>query len=283
MSRAAFPTLYAGAYYPIYGLKPNEPNMYFDPTDSTPFNKVSALFIAFAHAYPLSPADPTKGAKLVFQTDQPDQSGRVSKIMKFARQANPNIKFIISLGWGRKDWTYINADYAGTNQNFATSVVKFVQQYGFDGFDIDDEDIGDDPHNCFSSSGCITQQNFNGVIRKIRGLFDDASKKDGKPYYMTITPAGGTAHVTKDNMANFDLINPQCYGGSEPSDFTKLGYPEKQLSWGIDTEDDPVGYPTKAQYQSLAGIFDWSMSADSARKFEYTNRIAQDVGYPPVE
>ena len=65
MSRTPFPTPYAGAYYPIYGGKKNE---YMDPTDSTPFNKVSALFFAFAHAYPLNVILPAEGAKLAFQT-----------------------------------------------------------------------------------------------------------------------------------------------------------------------------------------------------------------------
>jgi chitinase len=277
MSKAAFPTPYAGAYYPIYGLEPNQPNTYFDPVDSTPFNKVSALFIAFAHAYPLDPADPSKGAKLAFQTDQPDQPGRLSRIMKFARHSNPDIKFIISLGWGMQDWTYINADYAGIHQNFAQSVVAFMQEYGFDGFDIDDESIGFDPAGCTDSSGCITQENFDGVIHELRSRFD--ARKDGQPYYLTITPAFGTGHVTQENMGNFDLINPQCYGGTTPSDFTVWHYPEKQLSWGIDTEGD-LDYPDREHYENLAGIFNWSMSADRQRNFEYTNRIATDVGYP---
>jgi chitinase len=244
---------------------------------------VSALFIAFAHAYPLQPA-PNSGAELTFQKDQPDQAGRLNKIMYFARRANPNIKFIISLGWGMQDWTYISFDYTSGKNIFPKSVLAFVRQYQLDGFDIDDEAIGNDPGpNCSAPSGCITQESFNGVIRNLRSLFDSASKPDGKPYYLTITPADGRAHVTKDNMANFDLINPQCYGGSDPSDFTEIGYPAKQLSWGIDTEDTPV-YPTKAQYQPLAGIFDWSMSADRNQnpKFKYTNQIARDVGYPPA-
>jgi len=283
MSRPPFPTPYAGAYYPIYGHSKNE---YLEPTDSTPFDKVSALFFAFAHAYPLLMNDPgsdlRKGALLDFERGQPEEPDRVRKVMDFARRKNPGILFIISLGWGHDDWTYISSDYTSGRNNFPASVVSFVREHQFDGFDIDDESIGNDPEKCYASSGCITQESFNGVIARIRTGLDEASSADGKPYYLTITPAFGTQHVTKENHAQFDLINPQSYAdGTGTELFTKLGASEKQISWGIDSERSRVNYPSPKDYQDLAGIFDWSMSADSNRElaFEYTNRIARDVGY----
>jgi hypothetical protein len=281
MSRTPFPTPYAGAYYPIFD------DGWVEPTDKMPFDKVSALFIAFAHAYPLNTAAPDKGAEFTFQKNQKNQSDRVKQIMDVARRGNPNIKIIITLGWGMNDWTYINADYNGIYSQFPTSVFKFVQKYGFDGFDIDDEYIGDDPSNCQEKSGCITPKNFNGVVSKLRRLFDAASTKDGKPYYLTITPAFGTAHVTNENIANFDLVNCQCYGGTYPEMFKDMPYPKKQISYGIDTEDEDkdedVKYPSEEDYAGLAGIFDWTLVSDGAKhNFKFTNKIAHDVGYPPV-
>jgi chitinase len=247
-----------------------------------PFDKVSALFVAFAHAYPVN-QDPSYGATLKLQTNQHDQAARVKKIMDVARQANPSIKIIISLGWGMNDWTYINADINGIYSQFPQNVTKFVKDNKFDGFDIDDESIGDDPSHCQESSGCITPKNFDLVISALRRLFDEVSTKDRRPYYLTITPAFGTAHVTKDNISNFDLVNCQCYGGTTPSNFDGFGYPTKQISWGIDTEDESVDYPTKDDYQGLAGIFNWTLPVDGKmHDFEYTKKIAHDVGYPPA-
>jgi|GEM_PF-2149183 len=287
MSRPPFPTPYAGAYYPIYGHNRNE---YLEPTESTPFDKVSALFFAFAHAYPILTNDPGSdrrhGALLDFEHSHPEEPDRVRKVMDIARRKNPGILFIISLGWGKNDWTYINGDYTSGRNQFPASVVSFVREHQFDGFDIDDESIGVKTQSgkCYSESGCIPQENFDGVIARIRTGLDEASRTDGKPYYFTITPAFGTQHVTKENHAQFDLVNPQSYAYDTGTKlFTALGVPEKQISWGINSESASVNYPSPEDYQGLAGIFDWSMSADSNREipFEYTNRIARDVGYPP--
>lgn len=261
----AFPTPYAGSYYPIYNSGTNQ---YIPPTASMPFNKISSLFVAFAHAYQIGS---TSGAQLLLETDQPDEPARLSNLVQVARAANPGIKILISLGWGKDDWTYISNDYTSGQNQFASSVVKLVQQYGLDGFDIDDESIG-------GSSGNITQENFNAVVQNIRTALNAAGTAD-KPLYFTITPAFGTAQVTEDNMACFDLVNCQCYGGTVPSEIIGLGYPANQVAWGIDSEGGTASMPTPQQYQGLAGIFNWTMSADSNYDFKYTNQIATAVGY----
>lgn len=280
MSRPPFPTPYAGAYYPLYNQGKNQ---YFEPNNDTPFDKVSALFFAFAHAYPLS-TDPNSAAVLEWENGQQEEADRVRKVMDFARRKNPRILFIVSLGWAHKDWTYISRDFTSGRHNFPPSVVSFVRKYGLDGFDIDDESIGSDPDDCHASSGCITQESFDGVAARIRSALDEASSADGKPYYFTITPAFGPQHVTKKNHEQFDLVNPQSYSaGTGTKKFTDLDIPKKQISWGIDTEKQVVPYPTKADYDGLAGIFNWSMSADKwNHDFQYTNQIARDVGYPPA-
>jgi chitinase len=267
MSRTPFPTPCAGTYYPIYNAGVNQ---YIPPTADMPFDKVSAIFVAFAHAYPAG-----TGATLQLEQGQPDEPARLSLLVKVARQVNPGIKILISLGWGKNDWTYISNDYNGPKQ-FPASVVALIRRYGLDGFDIDDESIGGG-----GSSGDISQPDFNGVIQDLREALDAASAKDGKPCFLTIAPAGGSAHVTRENMSAFDLINPQCYGGSYPADFTGLGYPRGQVAWGIMTEGCTPDYPSASEYKGLAGIFNWTMSADSACGYRYTRQIASDVGYRP--
>ena len=64
MSRSAFPTPYAGTYYPIYNSGVNQ---YIVPTPLMPFRKVSAIFVAFAHAYPFNPSDLSQGATLMLE------------------------------------------------------------------------------------------------------------------------------------------------------------------------------------------------------------------------
>lgn len=262
MTRAPFPTPYAGSYYPIYYSGPGQ---YIEPSPSMPFDKVSALFVAFAHAYK---DESGQGATLQFEEKQPDEPKRLPLVTSVARGVNPGIKILISLGYGQGDWGAIAADHRSGTNAFVPSVVSFLQTHQLDGFDIDDESV----------SG-ITQREFDAVIRSLRAALDAASAADGKPYFLTITPAFGTAQVTRDNVGHFDLINAQCYGGTHPADFAGL-CPMNKLAWGIDSEGCHPSYPTPAQYQGLAGIFNWTMSADSqCSNFQYTRQIAADVGY----
>jgi chitinase len=266
MSRAPFPTPYAGTYYPIYNSGVNQ---YIPPTTDMPFDKVSAIFVAFAHAYPVGD---TGAAELQLEQGQPEEPARLALLTSVARQVNPGIKILISLGWGHNDWTYISNDYTSGANNFPASVVALIRQYQLDGFDIDDESIN-------GSSGSISQPDFDAVIQNLRNALDAASAADGKPYYLTIAPAFGNAQVDNTNMSCFDLINAQCYGGAFPENFTSLGYPLAQIAWGINTEGCTPDYPDPSQYQGLAGIFNWTMSADSACNYKYTQQIASDVGY----
>jgi len=268
MSSQAFPTPYAGTYYPIYNSGVNQ---YIPPTPDMPFDQVSAIFVAFAHAYPTSSG---QGAQLQLEQGQTEEPARLQLLTSVARQVNPNIKILISLGWEHNDWTYISDDYTSGTNSFPPSVVALIRQYELDGFDIDDEGIG-------GSSGSITQPDFNAVIQNLRNALDAAGEADGKTYYLTIAPAFGTAQVTQDNMGNFDLINAQCYGGSSPSQFIALGYPAQQVAWGVNSEGCSSPLPSPSDYQGLAGIFNWTMSADSACGFRYTTQIAAAVGYPP--
>lgn len=257
-----FPTPVAGSYYPIYNSGTNQ---YIEPTLSMPFNKISTLFIAFAHAYPAG-----NGAILNFEESQPDEINRLPNLVSIARQVNPKMIILITLGWGHDDWTYINTDYVNNANVFVPSVIAFIREYHLDGFDIDDEAIN-------GSSGSIPQENFDAVIHNLRIALDQASQKDHRPYYLTITPADLEGNLDQTNMNDFDLINPQNYGGSDASVFLKMGYPPGQITQGIDTENDC--YLLLPNSFKMAGIYNWSMSADSNCKYSYTHRIASAVGY----
>ena len=266
------PSAYAGAYYPLYNSGVNQ---WIEPTDAMPFDKVSVIFAAFAHAYRRG-----SGAALLFEA--PNEPARLHRLMETARKKNPHVKVLISLGWGHDDWTYISNDYVHKADLFVPSVIQLVRSNDLDGFDIDDEDIG-------SSSGEISQSAFDGVIASLRSALNAASSQDNKPYYLDITPAGNnddtgglaSTQVDAQNARSFDLINIQSYfrqtwGDDFVAALQSINYPAKQTAPGINTEGCAPEFP---KYAGFAGMFDWNMSADSACHFKYTLEIAQDVGY----
>lgn len=61
-----------------------------------PFNRVSAIFVAFAHTYAQQ-----NGAIFTYEQGQPDEPARLALLVQSARAGNPNIKILISLGWGK--------------------------------------------------------------------------------------------------------------------------------------------------------------------------------------
>lgn len=261
----SIPIPYAGSYYPIYNEGVGQ---YIPPRLNMPFDQISTLLIAFAHAYPEGVANDAAVLKLEFEIEHE----RLPLVVKTAREVNPNIKILISLGWGHDDWTFISNDYNGQKM-FPQSVVDLVTKYELDGFDIDDESIG-------GSSGSITQEDFNGVVGEIREKLDIAGHEQGKPMYFTITPAGGTAQVTNDNILLFDVINTQNYGGSFYDDF--IGFPnakKSQFAYGVVCEGQVPRLPEPSVTEGMAGMFNWTMSADSAFNYETTKEIAQRVGY----
>ena len=204
-------------------------------------------------------------------------------MISVAHQKNPHCKILISLGWGHNDWAYISNDYENQAGLFVPSVVEFLRSNNLDGFDIDDENIGVE-----GKSGFISQADFDGVIAQLREALDAASREDGKPYYLTITPAGDNddggladTQVDAQNARSFDLINVQSYFDDVwavefEKELKSIKYPRKQIGVGISTEGCSPAFP---KYKSLAGVFNWTMSADSTCDFKYTLQVAKDVGY----
>lgn len=278
-----FPLPYAGTFYPIYNFSAGQ---WLPPTNATPFTRTSAIFVAFAHAYPEK-----NGAILTFEKKQPDEPARLALLVQTARQSNRSVKILISLGWGQKDWAAINTDYVNHANIFVPSVIQFIRSNKLDGFDIDDESIG-------TSSGSIPQANFDGVIANLRNALNKAAMEDGKPYYLTITPAGNNTpsgiddtQVNSINAQSFDLINIQSYfddGSWGPSFFDSLvalGYPKKQIANGIDVEESKCQPDFPQPYVGLAGMFNWNMTKDStcsnssSSSYAYTIEIANLVNY----
>jgi chitinase len=284
LSNTTFPTPYAGTYYPIYNSGAGQ----WLPPDQAPFppfNEVSTVFVAFAHAYPQG-----LGAIFTFEAGQVDEPARLTLLARTARDENPNIKILMSLGWGKNDWTYINTDYVNHANVFIPSIIAFIRTYQLDGIDIDNEGINESGPD---SSGFISQANFDGVIANLRNALNYASIQDKKNYYLTITPAGNNeagglvnTQVDAQNASSFNLINIQSYYNGDPdfgTDFynalLSIGYPRQQIANGIDTGVSCT--PDYPPYIGLAGMFNWNMTADSVcSNYANTAIIAGLVQYP---
>lgn len=198
---------------------------------------------------------------------------RLTLLVKTARQVNPTIKLLISLGFGQNDWTYINNDYVMHENQFIPSVIQFIRDFKLDGFDIDDQYIN-------GSSGSIPQENFDAIIKNLKLALEQAGVSDNKNYYLTITPAYGALDVNKNNMQYFDLINTQNYTGSYPTDFIRIGYPANQITQGLHIYyecDSSIPFA-----KDMAGIFSWTMTKDISCQYYYTHKIAETVGYPTL-
>ncbi|MFJ1269329.1 glycoside hydrolase family 18 protein [Legionella lytica] len=273
-----FPRPYAGTFYPIYNsgagqwLPPNQAPI-------PPFNRVSAIFVAFAHVYTLQ-----NGAIFTYERGQIEQASRLALLVQTARAANPNVKILMSLGWNKDDWSAVNRDYINHANLFVPSVIQFIRTNNLDGIDIDDESIG-------GTSGSIPQANFDGVIANLRNALNYASLQDGKVYYLTITPAGNNVSSGIDytqvdalNVKSFDLINIQTYFDETWANrffnaLIAVGYPKTQIANGIDVDlaNCNPDFPT---YIGLAGLFNWTMTQDSTcSNYANTITLANMVGY----
>ena len=276
---------YAGTYYPLYNDSVGE---WIDPTDKTPFDKVGVIFAAFSHVYAKD-----NGAVMDFEQGQPKEPERLQMLEHFAREKNPHVSVLITLGYGKGDWGFIATDFANKAGLFVPSVIAFLRNNHLDGFDIDDEYIGGTASQP-DLSGYISQSDFDAVIAELRAALDKASNEDGHTYALVITPAelndGGIegTNIDAKNAKSFDWVNVQTYFSATWSNrmiraLEKINYPPTSIAVGVDVQKDTCNTPYP-KYDGLKGLFDWNMSADSACKppdFKNTLQIAKDVGYSP--
>ncbi|CCM00583.1 uncharacterized protein FIBRA_02619 [Fibroporia radiculosa] len=114
------------------------------------------------------------------------------------KQSNPNLKTYISVGgWSFNDPPTQNvfSDVASSQENrvaFATSLVSFMLEYGFDGVDIDWEY----PGACDRGGGPADVQNYPLLLAALRSVFDAS----GHTFGITFTAPSSFWY-----LQNFDL------------------------------------------------------------------------------
>ena len=140
--------------------------------------------------------------------------GNFKQLIKL-KQANPNLKTIISVG----GWTWSNrfsdvAASAATRETFANSAVDFLRKYQFDGVDLDWE---------YPVSGGLAgnsyrpedKQNYTLLLQAVRQKLDAAGAADGKTYLLTIASGAGPDFIQNTELAGIaqavDWINIMTY------------------------------------------------------------------------
>ncbi|KAI9209053.1 glycosyl hydrolases family 18-domain-containing protein [Polychytrium aggregatum] len=196
---------------------------------------------------PGSPRSPPCEAVLTATNTQYDSTsknayicGNYAYVLNKVKPTMPNTKFLISVG----GWYDSNLFSAATEDKyidaFVTSVVKYVQFFGFDGVDFDWEypgwehggeavtstapaaaGNGDTTYDCSKTTCVYPNRNndktkFNNLLTKVRAAFTAAGKTpSGSDYLITIAAPAGTDKMDKLDMATIcsavDTVNIMTY------------------------------------------------------------------------
>jgi GH18 family chitinase len=183
---------------------------------------------------------------------------RIRQLREAALRTNPAMKFIISLGWGRDDFS----NGAQNPTEFASSVGNIVVENDLDGFDIDFE------------SDSIEPDAFGAVSRALRAELDARATRMGKQLYLTITPAQlGVDLVIVDQY--YDYVQMQSYDAPHDMAFSPTNVVGREIAstkifYGRDIEGGDTlsstryGVPDVVAYvreNHLAGLMSWRVNA----------------------
>ncbi|KAJ3758321.1 glycoside hydrolase family 18 protein [Lentinula raphanica] len=197
----------------------------FQPTDIIPSTLTHILY-AFADVSPdtgaISLTDLYADEQKHFPSDSWDETGNnlygCLKQMYLLKLANRNLKVLLSIG----GWTYSQAGHfdfvtdATLRANFVTQAVSYIENFGFDGIDLDYEY----PANTAQGQG------FSDLITELRTAFDTlaSQKGDSTPYQLTAAVSA--------NASNYQWLNiPQVDAALTYWNLMAYDYAGSWLSW----------------------------------------------------
>ena len=140
------------------------------------------------------------------------QGGYYPNTSIVSRAHNAGVKILPSIG----GWTLSNnfptiAANATTRTAFANACVALVQQYNFDGIDIDWEYPGYSPN----SGTAADKQNYTLFLQAIRASLNTLGAQNGKSYLLTACFGASQTNMTNVEWANvaplLDCINLMSY------------------------------------------------------------------------
>ncbi|HEY6763332.1 MAG TPA: glycoside hydrolase family 18 protein [Candidatus Sulfotelmatobacter sp.] len=223
---------------------------------TAPFDQCNLLILAFVHAVQKNGvyiAQFTNWRDNSFPYDPKDSDlDRVKLIVQTARQKNPSLKILMSLGWGTND----AGNAASTPGPFADSVGALIQTLNLDGLDVDFESTDVQP---------------GAMLTLAQAIASSLSKVTPKrEMVMTITPAQ-TYGLNQSVLQAFTYTMPQSYGNnpSYADTYAQILGSYDQIVYGLDSEgpigqsDNPQTYVDAAEANNAAGIFAWRLDNDS--------------------
>ncbi len=160
-------------------------------------------------------------------------------LIQDARNVNPDVRILVTLGYGDDELTQIFSQDPGQWQqnatDYANNILAYVDHYGLNGFDVDWE-------SPLSDNG--TPQQFALIFNAIRAAFDAQGQ-----YYLTLSPAAvGTLDAPTVNDS-FDFVSLQLYSGfTSAGEFTAARVSQSKLAYGAKFESagswNPCPYQT---------------------------------------
>lgn len=203
------------------------------------YNYMDMLNMCFVEVLQTSPdtIPPGDGSSYTIRMGAPEHNQPyMNWLIEDSRQANPNIKLLVTLVWGTENMLsqIFPSDQSQWQQAaaaFAANLKAYLDHFQLDGFDVDWESP-----ICYGT----TQQQFAILFTAVRAAFGTGGR-----YLLTLSPAEvGNLDAPTVNSA-FDFVNLQLYSGfTSRQEFIDAGISADLLAYGAQFE---AGYQTAQQ------------------------------------
>ena len=263
------------AYWYLYP-DPNDDtyNLVMPAKDRIPWKKINRLYIGFATLKDGLLTDLPTGTSADDAAQRAEMQRRIHEIVALCRENNPDAEIFITSNFGEREMDPEYLQAAQDPQKFADSVLAYLKEYDFDGYDMDWE------------SGRIDEYapQLTSLLSTCHATFAAAGNNPhGRPYLLTHTvwPGVESAETVAGLKDCVDQLNLMTYGTGDKYDlvsyaesYAAAGFPYEKMIGGIESESaytDNVGPDTqgsvaaKCAYvkeHNLAGLFSWRMDND---------------------
>ena len=171
-------------------------------------------------------------------------------VLRDARAVNPRIQFLATMVYSGSNTLASVFSSNGNEQaeatEFANNLVKYLQNNGMNGLDVDWE----------GEVETMTQSQFKTLFSTIRQVFDRQPVK----YYLSFTPAWPSATIDYPTVNNaFDFVSPQFYDGTSLSTFLNAGISPNVMGYGAQFEPGNAAPNASAQqvWSQVSGGFSY--------------------------
>lgn len=253
------------------------------------YNCISFLGISFFEVVPAANGTTIQMGTSVQHPGGLNNQDYLNYILRDARAANPNIKFLATMKYSGDDTLLAVFSGAGTPQEqataFANNLVAYLKANGMNGMDVDWE----------SDVAGMSQTQFQILFSAIRQVFDQQPVK----YYLTMAPASGWGNYDFPTLNSaFDIISPQFYDGSQLSDYLDAGMSPSKIGYGAQFEPGNTapnssaqqvwsavapGFTYQGQSYNWQDVFTWRFNSGNYQFEQAQIMILSQLANPPAE